>query len=300
MRDSFFDRILIFFKEKSTLSLLILINIFVFIIINLIMLFSKSFGALVLLYVSVSSNTEVLSQLPWTIFTYMFVQYDFFHILFNMYMLYLGGKLFSDYLGSKRLLATYILGGIIGALFYIIAFNVFPVFDQVKYNSIALGASASVLAVFIATAYYLPNHKFYLMFIGAVKLKHIAIVFILIDILSISRNNPGGHIAHLGGAFYGFIYIWLLKKGTDINEFFVFILKKIESLFYKPVRPKMKINVQDTKTKTGRPLSDEEYLEVKAQNQKKMDAILDKISKSGYESLSKEEKELLFRMSNED
>lgn len=285
------DELKYFFKSKSVLSILMLINIAVFILVNLTMLFSRSFGELLIQNMAVPAYPQFLAEKPWTMLTYMFLQFDFFHIFFNMYMLYLGGKLFINYLGSKKLISTYITGGFFGAIFFIAAFNIFPVFIPTSPLSISLGASASVLAVFVAIATYKPNYTFNLLFIGQVKLKHIALIFIVIDILSISHSNPGGHIAHLGGAFWGFIYIIGLRNN-------IFPLSKLGKAFSnikfsgKTTKPKFKVH-----NKGQRPVSDDVYNKQRAESQKKIDAILDKISKYGYESLSKEEKDILFNMS---
>jgi hypothetical protein len=217
----------------------------------------------------------------------MFLQEDFFHILFNLIMLYFGGLLFIEYLGEKRLLWSYLAGGIVGALFFLVAFNVFPAFEPVKGISVALGASASVLAIIIAVATYVPDYTVQLLFIGRVKLKYLAIIFVVIDLLSIPSGNPGGHIAHLGGAFWGFLYALMLRNGTDLYRFLNF------SGFSMPRRKSF--TTENTENK--RPYSDDEYNARKQKTQAKIDEILDKISKSGYSSLTKEEKELLFKTS---
>ena len=209
-----------------------------------------------------------------------------------MIMLYFGGTLFIQFLGGKKLLNTYIFGGITGALFYILAFNYFPVFSDVSKVSYALGASASVLAVLVAIAIYNPDYSVQLVLFGRVKMKYIALVFVLMDVLSIEKENPGGHIAHLGGAVFGFTYIMLLKKNMNMFGFF----KPVAAFFKKLFTPKPKLKVEYKKD--GRPLTDDEYTKLRAEKQKKMDGILDKISKNGYNSLTKEEKEFLFSASN--
>jgi hypothetical protein len=189
-------------------------------------------------------------------------------------------------LGEKRLLWTYLAGGITGGLFYLVSFNIFPAFAQVKDISMALGASASVLAIIVATATYIPDFTVQLLLFGRVKMKYIAIAFVAIDLLSIQSGNPGGHIAHLGGAFWGFIYAYTLKNGTDLYRFLHFS-------FYKKPFTSQKRSKSAGNQEFKRPLSDEEYNARKIRKQQKIDAILDKISKSGYSSLTKEEKEFL-------
>ena len=202
-------------------------------------------------------------------------------------MLYFGGLLFNEYLGEKRLLWTYIAGGITGALFFLLAFNVFPVFESIAGVAVALGASASVLAIIIAVATYVPDYTVQLLFIGRVKLKYVAIIFVIIDLLSIPSGNSGGHIAHLGGAAWGFVYALVLRNGTDLYRFFNFSAIVAQK--------KNKYSTENTTQK--RPFSDDEYNDRRKKSQERIDEILDKISKSGYSSLTKEEKELLFKTS---
>lgn len=205
-------------------------------------------------------------------------------------MVILDGKIFTEYLGQKKLTAVYFLGAISGAVLYILFFNVFPLFENVVDSSFALGASASVLAITIAAATLLPDYTIYLLLIGPVKLKYIAGITVLLDLLSMSGGNAGGHIAHLGGALFGFIYIKQLKKGNDIAAWFIRITDFIQNKFSG--KPKMKV-AYSKKQKTN----DEEFLAAKKSNQEIIDQILDKISKSGYGSLTKEEKDLLFKVS---
>ena len=286
-----------FFLSRNMLSRLILINIIVFILANISGLFLTLYKiphthTLFMDWFAVPSNPTTLLHKPWTIFTYMFLQENFMHILFNMIMLYFGGTLFLQFLGSKKLLSTYIFGGIAGALLYILAFNYFPLFsDEVKI-AVALGASASVLAILVAISVYAPNYSVMLFIFGKIKLKYIAIVFVLIDILSIEKENPGGHIAHLGGALWGFTYIMLLKKNKNSLKIFDSIGSFFKNIFKKKSKLKVEYNKQE------RPLSDDDYNKIKVEKQKKIDAILDKISKSGYDTLSKEEKKFLFSASN--
>jgi hypothetical protein len=207
-------------------------------------------------------------------------------------MLYFGGMIFLEYLSQKKLLWPYLIGGFSGAVFFVLAFNLFPVFSYAREDAVALGASASVLAIIIAVATYVPDYTIQLFLFGRVKLKYIALVLILIDILSIQSGNPGGHIAHLGGAFWGFIYAWYLRKGNDFYRIFDNI--KFTGFGRKPKSAKF----DTSRPKTGRPMNDDEYARKRAASQQEIDRILDKISRSGYSSLSSEEKELLFKTSN--
>ncbi len=286
------------FFSKNVMSRLLLINTAVFVVVSVVHLFLWLFGYQGLnpfvKWFAVPADLSTLITRPWTLFTYMFLHEGFFHLLMNMIMLYFGSLLFLEYLSEQKLLKTYILGGLIGALFFVLAFNIFPAFESYKQVSVALGASASVLAIFIAIATYVPDYVVHLMFFGRVKMKYIAIVFVVIDLLSIQSSNPGGHIAHLGGALWGFIYGMSLRKGTDMFSF-------LNHLHFKMPEFGKKAKYEGFRTtrKEGewRPFSDEEYNRRKAASQKEVDRILDKIARSGYASLTKEEKDLLFRSS---
>jgi membrane associated rhomboid family serine protease len=296
MKNNFSDYIRKLFFSRNMLSRLILINIIVFILANIANLFYTLYQvphnySLFTEWLAAPSSPLMLLRKPWTLFTYMFLQENFLHLLFNMIMLYFGGTLFMQYLGSRKLLSTYIIGGVTGAAFYIIAFNYFPVFRPLAGLSIPLlGSSASVIAVLIAIAVYIPDYSVMLMFIGRLKMKYIALILVVIDILSIEKENPGGHIAHLGGAVWGFMYIMFYKNNFKLFNLQGPLIRFFKNIFKK--NPRLKVEY-----KKGRPLTDDEYNEIKADNQKKMDAILDKISKSGYNHLTKEEKEFLFSAS---
>ena len=221
----------------------------------------------------------------------MFLHEGFMHILFNLLWLYFGGRIFSEFLGDKKLISTYILGGFAGAALYIVSFNIFPVFSEVYEISRLLGASASVLAVLIAISTYMPDYTVRLLFLGNVKLKYIAIFSIVLDILSIPNSNSGGHISHLGGALFGYLYVKQLQKGKDWSLVFYRWINTLGTLF-KSKPKKSKIKVVHRKSR-----DDYEYNAQKVNEQERVDQILDKISKSGYDSLSKEEKDFLFKAS---
>ncbi len=287
------------FLSRNVLSRLLLINLVIYLIVSIVGLFASLFGLAdgsvlspLARVLALPADLGSLASKPWTLFTYMFLQEDFFHLLFNLIMLYFGGTIFREYLSEAKLFWTYVFGGIFGGLFFILAFNIFPVFNSVSDFSVALGASASVLAIIIAISTYVPDFTVHLFLIGKLKLKYLAIAFIAIDVLSIQADNPGGHIAHLGGALWGFIFAYSLKKGNDIYK-----------VFYGIKLPKFTWNKKETKfstsrPKSGRPLTDDEYNTRRAATQEEIDEILDKISKSGYGSLSSKEKEMLFKTSN--
>lgn len=296
MQSSLFTEIRNFFSRGSVLAKLIGINLAFFILVSLIRVIffladAPSAYDGIINWFGVPSDAGRLLARPWTAITYMFLHFDFFHIFFNMIMLYIGGRIFKDFLGEDRLTGTYIIGGLAGALFFIVSYNIFPVFRDWVSMSVAVGASASVLAIFIAVATYMPNYQLPLILLGPIRLKYIAIFFIVIDLISIDKTNSGGHLAHLGGALWGFTYIALLKNGKDPGRWLSTWIKALGSIFRR--KPRMRVEYSSQK-----PVSDEEYNKRMADQQKRMDEILDKISRQGYDSLSKEEKEILFKLSN--
>lgn len=289
---SILDEIKKSFRSGSALTKLIYINLAVFLAVKLIgvvfFLLSIDPTFSIVNWFAVPADINNLVFKPWTIFTYMFLHQDFLHILFNMLWLYWFGQIFLRYFDEKKLLSVYLVGGLAGAALYILAFNILPVFSNILPMSYALGASASVIAIVIAVSVYAPNFKVNLLFFGPVALKYIAIVTIILDILSIASSNAGGHIAHLGGALLGYLYIVQMKKGRNITKGFDRFMDKIFSLFKR--KEKFKVTYK-------RPMTDYEYNKSKVAEQKNIDAILDKIAKSGYDSLTKTEKEILFKNS---
>jgi membrane associated rhomboid family serine protease len=280
------------FKNGNALTRLIYVNIGVFLLLHIGIVFLYLFSSEekisgLIEFLAVPADPNTLLHRPWTVFTYMFLHKDFFHILFNLLWLYWFGKIFLSYLDEKRLLNVYLLGGVSGAALYILSYNFIPVLNEQAAISIAMGASAAVMAIVVATAVYAPNHSVYLVFIGPVKIIWVALVgFILSSVVDFSMNT-GGKIAHMGGAIFGYLFIIQYKKGKDITRWFSKIMDGIFSIF----RPGKKMKVTHKRT-----TNEYEYNAVKKDQQKSLDSILDKISKSGYESLSKEEKDTLFKM----
>jgi len=291
---NFWKEIKQLFARSTALSQLIYINIGVFLVVSILRVFVFLLEAgdpawEPVRWLAVPADLSVLIRRPWTLITYMFLHEQFLHILFNMLWLWWFGKIFLEYLDPRRLLNVYLLGGIFGALLYILSFNIFPVFQAGREMSVALGASAAVYAIVIAMAVYVPNYSVYVFLIGPVKIKYIAMMVVLIDILSIPSINAGGHIAHLGGGLFGLLFALNYRQGKDLTKGFGKIMETIGGLF----RPRPRVRVTHKK-----PESDREYRNRKADEQKEIDRILDKIARGGYESLSREEKETLFRMSN--
>ncbi len=287
------DQIRETFKRGSSLIKLIYINAGVFFLIKIIQVLAFLFGfsgisGIFVHWLSVPAELGTLVTRPWTLITYMFLHESFWHILFNLLWLYVFGRIFLMYLNEKKLLSVYLVGGLSGAAIYIISYNIFPAFQEVVSLSFALGASASVMAIVIAISVYVPNYSINLLLLGPVKLKYIAIFTIVLDVLSIPSSNSGGHIAHLGGALFGYIYIAQYRRGKIITKGFDRFMDDLFAMF-KP-KPKFKVT-----HKQHRPKTDIEYNKEKAKRQEKINKILEKISKRGYESLTKEEKEILFR-----
>jgi hypothetical protein len=205
-----------------------------------------------------------------------------------MLWLYWFGRIFLEYLDQRKLVAVYLLGGISGALVYILSFNIFPAFTGVVGESVAIGASASVMAIVIAIAAYVPDYTVQLFLFGRIKIKYMALaIFVLTSIMDFSVNS-GGKLAHIGGAFLGYFYTINLRQGRDIGKGF----NKVIDFFVTIFKPRKKLKVTHKKTAT-----EYDYNKTKAENQARINSVLDKISKGGYDSLTKEEKETLFKES---
>ena len=278
------------FRQGSVLTRLIYVNIGVFVLIRLInvVFFLMGKDLPILPWLALPADSHVLLTRPWTLFTYMFLHFDFLHILFNILWLYWMGKIFLIYFDAKKLLGVYILGGLAGGLFFLAGYNLFPAFADIVSFSRLLGASASVLAIIAAVATYAPNHPINLLFIGQIKMKHLAIFSIILYVIGIAGSNAGGNLAHIGGAVLGFVFAVLLRKGTDLTSG----VSGLVSWAQKQSKPRSHVKV--TFRNTGDP--DIDYNRQKNVKQEEVNRVLDKISKSGYDSLTKEEKELLFKM----
>ena len=235
---------------------------------------------------------------PWGIFTYMFMHHDFWHLFGNMLILFFIGRLFEENLGSKRMLSTYIIGGVFGGIIHLMATNIFPLLVMNGYP-ITLGASASVMAIFSAIGFYTPNREIHLFGIFRVRLIVLTVVYLLLDFARLSNLDNVAHFAHLGGALWGFIFVRNLKKGKDLSLWFDRLVSKLAAF---KIKKRIKIvnskKKKKSKFKTYKnenpPKDDYSYNENKKLRQEKVDQILDKIKDSGYESLTKAEKDFLF------
>jgi membrane associated rhomboid family serine protease len=293
---SMFDDIrLAFTRRDNALNQLLLINIIVFV--TLILLFvafrishNEQLYRTIVSYLSLSSDPKTLLWRPWTIFTYFFTHEGWLHIIFNMLNLYWFGMLIREYLGSKKLLSLYLLGGLAGGGLYLLFYNFIPFFIH-RGSAEMIGASASVLAIIVAAATLLPNFVFHLLLLGPVKIKYIAAFLVLLSVTGAVGNNAGGNVAHLGGALLGYVFVRQLQRGRDLGRPIHSSWEYISGLFTR--RPRMKVTYKNPASTpfsaaNGKP------------SQHEIDVILDKISRSGYESLSKEEKQKLFRASQKD
>jgi len=280
------------FHEGSALTRLIYINLGLFLLIRIANVFYFLAGTPFpfMDWLALPADFGTLASRPWTLLTYMFLHFDFLHILFNMLWLFWMGQIFLGYFDQGKLIAIYLLGGITGGLLYVAGYNSFPVFSGIVADSRLLGASASVIAIVTALAVHAPNHTLHLMFIGPVRMKYIALFSVLMYVIGISSTNAGGNLAHLGGALCGLIYISMLQRGIDPGKWINRLISGSGKLFTP--KPKVKISYR-------KPVDDIEYNRLKNQDRTRMNEILEKISKSGYDSLSKEEKEILFRMGKE-
>lgn len=287
---------------------LIIINVVVFVFIGVVVVLSTmtGFDSLAIFtkaQFSIPPSFPEFFTRPWTLFSYMFAHSlgDIFHILFNMLVFYYFGRLFVEYLGSDKLVATYILGGLAGGIAYLLVYNFVPYFsDRLDVSPVIMspylfpgmvGASAAVYSVVVATAALLPNYTFFLLFIGPVRIKYIAAFCIVVSFLGSIGSNAGGNIAHLGGALIGFVYLKQLQAGVNWGGWVTVTLDWFKDLFKSKPKVKVTYRSEDKKVKK------EMKVPVSKTSQAEIDAILDKISDRGYESLTKEEKEKLFNAS---
>jgi membrane associated rhomboid family serine protease len=258
-----------------------------------------------------TSDLHLLIRRPWSIVTHMFVHLGVWHLVMNLLILWWMGGMFRSYFGDRRTLSTYLMGGLSGWLAYFVLLNTVPGFGGG--GGFALGASAAVMALMVATAVYLPDTTIRLFLIGPVKLKWVALVYVLLDYAALSRGaNVGGHIGHLGGAAYGLLYVRGMKSGRDLGAPLERLLDALTTLFSRGTAGTSRAKKSRTKRKRGKGLyavhrsvdkegrtqrarTDEEFNAEKKARQERIDRILDKISKVGYDQLTKEEKDFLFR-----
>jgi membrane associated rhomboid family serine protease len=274
---------------------LIIINVIAFVLvfvpISILHLLNRDAdGVLILSLLELSGDPLQLLFKPWTIITHLFVHRGLMHILFNMLTLFFTYQLFNRYFDDRRFINVYFVSGFAGALVFLLSVNLFPLFNGLPVNYTAVGASAAVMGVLIAICTYRPDDEVFLFGAFKMKLRWLALLFVFLDLISISNGNEGGHLAHLGGALFGFIWAMNLKNGRDLASFF----GKMQDLFSYQKRRKSNLKVAHKRS-----VKDEDWNLSNKLRQKRIDEILDKISRSGYDSLSKEEKALLFELSKD-
>ena len=284
-------------KPNNGVVKLIIINVIVWVTINLLYFLAKmldNHSMFQIIYDNIKLQPTFATYIfkPWTIITYFFTHQDFFHILYNMIFMYWFGKLIQEYLGSQKLVALYVWGGIAGGFAYLIVYYILNL-----PSAGMIGASAGVYAIIVGAATFKPEHRFHLLFIGPVQLKYLAAVAVLLSFFELPKTNTGGNVAHLGGALIGFIFIKQLQKGDDWSKPVNAVLDFFKNLF----TPKSGFKV--TYGKKSKVTVSKGNYRASTKNKEDMpeqavvDAILDKISESGYEKLSKEEKQILFKAS---
>ncbi len=276
---------------------LIIINVVVFLALAVVLVFSRAFqipDVFIVIHdqLAIPAPIGEFLQKPWTLITYAFVHdlSGVFHILFNMLVFYWFGKLFVEYLGSDKLVALYVLGALAGAVAYLLVYNTIPFYiERIGTFNGMVGASAAIYAIVVATATLIPDYTFFLMFLGPVRIKYIAGFYIIVSFLGSVGENAGGNVAHLGGALMGFVYLKQLQAGANWGSWVTATLDWFKSLL--TAKPKVKVTYRKQYSDAQKPKAKSSI------SQDEIDAILDKISDGGYESLTKEEKEKLFNAS---
>jgi membrane associated rhomboid family serine protease len=293
-----------FRRPNNILKQLILINVIVFVVLIVLktvlyLIGSSGMYSTLMRYVALHASPVTFITRPWTLLTYFFTHEGFLHIIFNMLNLYWFGQLIREYLGDRKLLSLYVLGGIAGGVLYMLSYNFIPYFADRAALSQMIGASASVLAIVVGAATLLPNYTFNLILIGPVRIKYIAAFLVILSISGAVGDNAGGNIAHLGGALIGWLFVRQLQRGSDMGRPVHAVISFVTGIFKR--RPKLKVTHRQTTT-VGNGSASSSYTTSYGgkPSQMEIDRILDKISSSGYESLSKEEKQKLFQASQKD
>lgn len=285
---NFQDQIRYRLQQLNEAEKLILINIICFVL----PLFLKTLfylfnipSNLMIGWFELSAEWSDLLFKPWTIFTYSFMHSGFFHLFWNMYLLYFASRLFLNLFSPRTFFNLYFLGVLLGGLTFMLSYSVFPAFQYA--SPIMVGASAGVMAVLIFMATYSPDLEVRIIFFN-VKLRYLGIAFVLLDVIQIPYGNAGGHLAHLGGAALGYLYVKRLDQGVDIGLPFENFTNRVLNLFKKQSKLKT-VHKRKASSNSKKKVTTQEV------DQSKIDSILDKISKSGYDSLTQKEKDFLFQ-----
>lgn len=289
------------YRGSDVVGKFIFVNVALYVLLLFIGVFSVLFnaGSLsadVLSFVELPASLGELALRPWTVLTYMFIHAGLWHILWNMLALYFFGRIFLNFYSVRHFVGIYILGGLFGALFFVLAYNLFPYFGPYLPFSRLVGASAAVLAVVVAAAVRSPQYRINLMFVGSVKLSTFALVVVAMSFLMLSGENAGGNFAHLGGAFAGWLVADMLNKGRDLTQVVNGPIDWVSSLIVRLRTPRKK-KTKFTYTRGGRS-ADYEYNARKKADEAEVDRILEKVKNGGYASLSEEEKKRLFEASS--
>ncbi len=289
---------------------LIVINVLIFLglqvfMTTLMLMGAKGISLMIEAQFELPADASKLLYRPWTLLTYSFYHVSIWHLLSNMLALYWFGQIFEEYVNKKRLVSVYILSALAGGFLFLLLYNFAPVAEWRNRvpTTLLVGASGAVYGVVVATATLLPNYSIYLLFIGAVQIKYIAAIYVILSYIGLMGGNAGGNMAHIGGALMGFIFTIQLQKGNDMGAWIHNFADWVRGLF----RPKSKMRPtykakekatvnQQPKAKTNAQGSQSQNTQ-EMPNQDEIDAILDKISATGYDSLSKEEKQKLFKAS---
>lgn len=282
------------FKTANIVIKLILVNVVLFLSFLIIPWIFRIDSGYAMRWFSLPASLGELLLQPWSLLTYAFLHGGFWHIFWNMLILYWFGKMVLNFFNEKRFLTIYLMGAIAGGVFFVLAYNLFPVFEEHKEVAILIGASAAVRAIMIFIATYSPTTEVRVIFFN-VKLWHIAVFVLLSDLIQLpSSANAGGLLAHLGGALFGFIYARQMMKGRDIGSGWDRMMESLASYFKKDKKKSASMKTVYRNTSSTRKATTTTQFS-KSEQQRKIDEILDKISKSGYDSLSKAEKDFLFK-----
>lgn len=241
-------------------------------------------------WLALSSSPETVLIRPWTLLSYVFLHGGFLHLLFNMLILNFAGRMFLTFFSQRQFLGLYLLGGIFAGLAFVTGYLILD-----RQGSLLVGASGAIMAILVAATTYSPLMPLRLLLIGNVKLWHVTGVILLLDLMYILAENTGGHIAHLAGAFFGFIFMKLLQNGTDLSKGVFYIFDLAAGTGSRKKAPFKKVHKNPAAKKTA----SAPKIVTKDKTQQQIDEILDKISRSGYDSLTKEEKDFLFKAGKE-
>lgn len=292
---SFKSDIRYWLRQENSVNHLMFVNILVFIIMGLLYfpaLFNNgvppAIYSIIFNQLALHVQPDVLIHQPWGIFTYMFVHAGIFHIFFNMLNFYWFGNMFRSTLGNKRVFPLYVMGGLIGALVYFVAYLAFP--PNGYLGGVMVGASAGIMAFLVASATLMPNVEIGLLFLGSIKLKWLAVGVVAIDIITIPQGNVGGILSHLGGAAFGYTYVRVLQNGTDLCVPLISLFQWINGLFDRSKRPAKKFKPKKSPLRVVKK-------DIPQDN--RLDQLLDKINEKGYDSLSPDEKQWLRKYSDD-